>query len=184
VSLRYALVHLLSGEPLSGYDLAGRFRLSMANVWPAQHSQIYPELARLLADGWITQTGEGPRGRKVYKATPEGVDALRSWLRETQPDYSVRFEALLRVFCLWAVPTEEALALLARDRAEYARHLEQLQASLATIDWGASQARRAGRLTIDFGIRFSRALIEWIDWASEQIRSGALEPGGPLPVMP
>ena len=126
MSLRYALVHLLSGEPLSGYDLAGRFRLSMANVWPAQHSQIYPELAKLLADGWITQTGEGPRGRKVYKATPEGVDALRSWLRETQPDYSVRFEALLRVFCLWAVPTEEALALLARDRAEYARHLEQL----------------------------------------------------------
>ena len=184
MALRYALVHLLSGEPLSGYDLAQRVQRSTANVWPANHSQIYPELAKLLADGWIIQTGEGPRGRKVYQATPEGVDALRSWLRDTPPDYAVRFEAMLRVFCLWAVPKEEALALLARDRAEYARDLEQLQTNLATINWGASPAYRAGRLTFEFGMRFCRALIEWIDWASEQIRAGALEPGGPLPVMP
>jgi PadR family transcriptional regulator, regulatory protein AphA len=184
MSLRYALLDLLAGEPMSGYDLTRRFSESMANVWPAQHSQIYPELAKLAADGWITQTGEGPRGRKVYETTPTGLDALRTWLRDTQPDYAVRFEALLRVFALWALPSEEALALLARDRAEYTRHLTHMENALESVDWGSSPAHRASRLTIDFGVRFYSALIAWIDWAGDQIRAGVLKPGGPLPGPP
>jgi DNA-binding PadR family transcriptional regulator len=182
MSLRFALINLLAGEPMSGYDLARRFSVSMANAWPAHHSQIYPELAKLSAEGLIVQTAEGPRGRKVYEATPAGLDALRSWLRDTQPDYSMRFEALLRVFCLWALPNEEALTQLSRDRAEYARHLAQMEADVVEVDWSYSPARRAGRLTIDFGLRYYSALIDWIDWASEQIAAGTLEPGGPLPL--
>jgi hypothetical protein len=119
----------------------------------------------------------------VYETTPAGIDALRSWLRDTKPDCSVRFEALLRIFGLWALPTDEALALLARDRAEYARHLAQMEASLTDVDWGENQPRRTGRLAIEFGIRFYRTLVEWVDWASDHVRAGALEPGGPLPEL-
>jgi DNA-binding PadR family transcriptional regulator len=181
MSLRYGLLHLLADEPLSGYDLTGLFSKSMANVWPAQHSQIYPELAKLVADGLIAQTGEGPRGRKVYQTTPAGLEALRSWLRETKPDYSIRFEAMLRVFCLWAVPGDEAIQLLQRDRAEYVRHLEHMETAIVEIDWGSGQMHRGGRLAIEFGKRFYVALIGWIDWAIDQIAAGTLEPGGPLP---
>ena len=126
MSLRHGLLDLLAGEPMSGYDLARFFGASMGNVWPAQHSQIYPELAKLAAEGLISQTGEGARGRKVYETTPAGIDELRRWLRESQPDYSFRNEALLRVFCLWVLPIEEALESLARDRVEYVRHLDYI----------------------------------------------------------
>jgi DNA-binding PadR family transcriptional regulator len=181
MSLRHALLDLLADEPMSGYDLTRLFSVSLANVWPAQHSQIYPELARLTADGLIAQTGEGPRGRKVYQTTPAGQEALRSWLRDTEPDYSVRYEALLRVFCLWVLPTEEALAQLRRDRAEYVHHLEQIEESMESIDWATSPGQRASRLAIEFGRRFYQALIDWIDWAAEQVAAGSLQPGGPLP---
>lgn len=184
MSLRYGLLDLLAGQPMSGYDLTRHFSVSLANVWPAQHSQIYPELARLLADGLIEQTGEGPRGRKVYQTTPAGIDALRTWLRETPPDYSVRHEAQLRVFCLWALPRDEALAQLSRDRTEYERHLTQLETSIATVDWAANPVRRASRLAIEFGRRFYEAQLDWIDWAAEQIAAGTLQPGGPLPAGP
>jgi len=167
-------------EPMSGYDLSRYFAASMGNVWPAQHSQTYPELAKLSAEGLIAQTGEGPRGRKVYRTTPEGIEALRTWLRE-EPDYSVRFEALLRIFCLWAVPAEEAIGLLERDRREYVRHLEHIETALAHKDWSADRTSRGARLTIDFGRRFYAALIEWCDWAAEQVRVGSLQPGGPPP---
>jgi DNA-binding PadR family transcriptional regulator len=182
MSLRYGLLDLLAGEPMSGYDLSQYFARSMGNVWPAQHSQIYPELAKLVAEGLITQTGEGRRGRKLYRTTPEGVEALRTWIRTSDPDYSVRYEALLKMFCLWVLPTEEALAYLDRDRAEYGRHLEQIEMALETRDWAADPTTRASRLTIEFGRRFYRMQIEWIDWAAEQIAAGALQPGGPLPV--
>lgn len=181
MSLRHGLLDLLAAEPKSGYDLARYFEASMGNVWPAQHSQIYPELAKLVADGLITQTGEGARGRKVYQTTPAGIEELRSWLRNSGPDYSIRYEALLRVFCLWVLPEDEALEHLRRDRAEYARHLQSIEDSIADVDWGASPATRAARLTIEFGRRFYAAQVEWIDWAIEQISLGALAPGGPLP---
>jgi len=65
MSLRHGLLDLLAAEPRSGYDLSRYFEVSMGNVWPAQHSQIYPELAKLAAEGLIAQTGSGPRGRKL-----------------------------------------------------------------------------------------------------------------------
>jgi len=166
---------------MSGYDLSRYFAVSMGNVWPAQHSQIYPELARLTAEGLITQTGEGPRGRKIYQTTPQGIEALRAWMRDSKPDYQVRYEALLRIFCLWVLPTDEALAYLARDRKEYARHLEEMEQAIAEKDWGAHTTTRAARLTIEFGRRFYTNLVEWIDWATEQVAAGTLQPGGPLP---
>jgi DNA-binding PadR family transcriptional regulator len=181
MSLRYGLLDLLAAEPLSGYDLAQYFARSMGHVWPGQHSQIYPELARLASEGLIAQTGAGPRGRKVYQTTPAGLEALRAWLRHTEPDYQIRDEALLRIFCLWVLPTDEALAHLARDRAEYARQLEQLQKALDTADWAANPTTRASRLTIEFGQRFLTTAIDWIDWAAEQVAAGTLQPGGPLP---
>ena len=184
MSLRHALLNLLAGQPMSGYDLAQLFDRSMANVWPAQHSQIYPELGKLVASGLITQIAEGPRGRKVYETTPAGLDELRSWLRESGPDYSVRFEALLRVFCLWALPRDEALSLLGQDRAEYERHRAQMEAAITEVDWSESPYHRSARLTIDFGVRFYTTLIEWIDWAVIQIQAGALQPGGPVAPVP
>lgn len=181
MSLRHGLLDLLAGGPKSGYDLAQYFSASMGNVWPAQHSQIYPELAKLVSEGLITQTGVGPRGKKVYETTPNGLEALRSWLRHSEPDYSVRYEALLRVFCLWVLPKDEALALLDRDRAEYAGHLDQIDKAIATVDWASTQTTRGARLSIEFGRRFYAMQLEWIDWAAAQIASGTLEPGGPPP---
>jgi DNA-binding PadR family transcriptional regulator len=181
MSLRYGLVDLLSAEPRSGYDLAQYFTASMGHVWPAQHSQIYPELAKLVADGLIAQTGEGPRGRKVYQATPEGIEALRAWMREPDRDYSVRYEALLRVFCLWVLPEEEAIDYLRRDQREYQKHLDLIEEAIAGGDWGATPLSRAGRLSIEFGRRFYQAQVEWIDWAVEQVEAGILSPGGPIP---
>jgi len=180
MSLRHGLLDLLAGGPKSGYDLAQYFSASMGNVWPAQHSQIYPELAKLVSEGLITQTGEGPRGKKVYETTPAGLETLRSWLRDSEPDYSVRYEALLRVFCLWVLPQEEALAHLERDRAAYARHLDQIEKSIASVDWACTQTTRGARLSIEFGRRFYAMQLEWIDWAAEQVASGTLEPGGSL----
>ena len=150
-------------KPRSGYDLARVFSVSMANVWPAQHSQIYPELAKLLADGLIRQTGEGPRGRRIYQTSPAGLAELRSWLRDAEPDYSIRHPAQLRVFCMWALPTEEALALLDRDRAEYVRHLAQIDHALALASTGRPASSRASRLVIEFGRRFYALQIEWLE---------------------
>ena len=105
-------------------------------------------------------------------------------MRDAQPDYSIRDEALLRIFCLWVLPTAEALAYLDRDQSEYVRRLENIEKALANKDWAANPTTRASRLTIEFGQRFYTMRIEWIDWAATQIAAGTLQPGGPLPPAP
>jgi DNA-binding PadR family transcriptional regulator len=181
MSLHYALIGMLASEPMSGYDLTRRFSESLANVWPAQHSQIYPELARLVSDGMIEQTGEGPRGRKTYRATPEGVEALTEWMRFTEPDYDVRCESGLRGFFLWTLPPEEALAHLERDMEVYRGHVTNLEDKLQTVEWTMNGGTRSARLSVEMGLRYYRMLIEWAEWASAEIAAGALQADGPPP---
>jgi DNA-binding PadR family transcriptional regulator len=181
MSLHYALIGLLAAEPMSGYDLTRRFSESLANVWPAQHSQIYPELARLVSDGLIEQTGEGPRGRKTYQSTPAGVEALTEWMRFTKPDYDVRCESGLRGFFLWTLPPEEAVVHLRQDTEVYRKHLAELEDKVETTDWTVSGGARSGRLTAEMGLRYYRMLIEWAEWAAAEIDAGALQTDGPQP---
>jgi DNA-binding PadR family transcriptional regulator len=181
MSLRYALIGLLASEPMSGYDLTRRFSESLANVWPAQHSQIYPELARLVSDGMIEQMGEGPRGRKIYSSTPAGIEALRAWMRTTKPDYDVRCESGLRGFFLWTLTPEEAIDHLQQDIEVYRKHLAEMEAQVESVDWTASEGHRSGRITIEMGVRYYRMLIDWAEWAAAEIAAGALQPDGPPP---
>ena len=129
MSLRYALVGLLASRPSSGYELSKRFAVSMAHVWPVGHSQIYPELSRLLADGLIEQTEQGPRGAKDL--TPPRRQGWKpcgiGW--RPNPTTACRSDANLREFFLWALPPAEALAHLQRDADVYRQRLGELEKS-------------------------------------------------------
>ena len=84
------------------------FEQSLAYAWPASHSQIYPELARLLEAGLIEQAETGPRGSKTYALTDDGLAEIRRWLRETKPDRRGRSEGRVGP----ALPHADVLELL------------------------------------------------------------------------
>ncbi|MBA3333842.1 MAG: PadR family transcriptional regulator [Actinobacteria bacterium] len=117
MSLRHALLGALADQPRSGYELLKHFEQSLAYAWPASHSQIYPELGRLLSEQLIEQTAAGARGSKTYALTDTGLAEVRRWLRETEPDRRVRNDALLRMFFLWLLEPDEAREHLERERA-------------------------------------------------------------------
>ncbi|MFJ4226542.1 PadR family transcriptional regulator [Paenarthrobacter nicotinovorans] len=83
MSLRHAILALLSVEPMTGYDLAKRFGSSVGFVWHAPDSQIYPELRKMEKGGLLTaeEVSWGPRGKKTqYRITEEGRDVFREWM--------------------------------------------------------------------------------------------------------
>ena len=63
MSLRHALLGLLSVEPASGWDLLKRFEQSLAFVWPATQSQLYTELNRMTDAGLVEVGATGARNR-------------------------------------------------------------------------------------------------------------------------
>ncbi|MFF7649283.1 PadR family transcriptional regulator [Streptomyces sp. NPDC007983] len=169
MSLRHALLGLLSDRPASGYDLLKLFDTSLATVWPATQSQIYTELTKLARGGLITVAAEGPRGRKEYALTEEGMAELRRWLTETTPQRNTRSEILLRVFFLGVLTPGQAQTYLAELADMSAQGEESLRRLAESIDWDDDNLSSYGRIVLEYGLRFNAMRREWAEWAAGQI---------------
>ena len=136
VSLRYALLALLTAQPMTGYDLAKAFHVSVGHVWHAPDSQIYPELKRMLADELIV--GEsvpwGSNSTKTrYAITETGERAFTQWMGEAVECPHERDPAHLRAaYFEWAEPGA-AREVLQGHIAHYLERREQWQGQLDAI---------------------------------------------------
>ncbi|TQK44321.1 DNA-binding PadR family transcriptional regulator [Streptomyces sp. SLBN-118] len=169
MSLRHALLGLLSEHPASGYDLLKLFDTSLAAVWPATQSQIYTELSKLADAGLIVAATEGPRGRKEYALTDPGLAELRRWLTETQPQRNTRSDILLRVFFLGVLTPGQARAYLMELIEMSAQGEEDLRRLAESSDWGGDNLAVYGRIALEYGLRFNAMRRDWAEWAAAQI---------------
>ena len=178
MSLRHALLGALADQPRTGYALLKHFEQSLAYAWPASHSQIYPELARMLEDGLIEQTDSGARNSKTYAVTPAGIEEIGRWLR-TEPDRRVRSDAALRTFFLWLLEPVEAVAHLERERA-YSQSVLDEYLRIQAEPTGNNKKARTFRIALEGGIHFVEGRIAWLDEAIAEVGSKAwedLDPG-------
>ena len=160
MSLRHAMLGLLVLEPATGYELAQRFDLSLRNAWHAGHSQIYPELARLEAEGFAEVIGEGARRSRTWAATDAGRAELRRWLVDVEPGRAQRNETALRWFLVFLLPPEERRPILERELA----YVEQTTAELrAFAERKAAEGRTGGFVPVlDLGLRMNAVMADWL----------------------
>ena len=92
MSVRHALLALLSDGPKFGLQLRQDFEARTGEVWPLNVGQVYTTLQRLERDGLVAGEDSdddaaegGPR--KHFHITPAGTAELDHWLR-TPPDLS------------------------------------------------------------------------------------------------
>src|SRR5688500_9859829 len=168
MSLRFALLGALADRPRTGYELLKHFEQSLAYAWPASHSQIYPELARLRDDGLIERTGAGARNSKTYAVTDAGLAQVRHWRRDTEPDRRVRSDAALRTFFLWLLEPEEARDELERERSYWRERLAELEA-IEARPRGPGRKEQAFGIALEGGIRGIRTRLAWLDWAGREL---------------
>ncbi len=163
-----ALLGLLISEGgASGYTLAKSFSGSIDHVWKAGHSQIYPELVKMVEAGLVDVDEEHrPRGAKHYTATEEGRAALERWLLEVEPNRTVRNEIALRSFLMSLLTPEQALRLLEREREHYRRRAERLAELRNAL--AEEPGRGFGYFSAELGFRISTAIHEWAEWAREE----------------
>lgn len=129
MSLRNALLALLTADSMTGYDLVKSFRASASLVWHAPDSQIYPQLRKMEREGLI-RGEEVPWGehttKRRYSITEEGLAAFRDWMNTTLEYSRERDPAHLKAaYFEWATP--EAA------RAQLQAHLEHYRARL--VQW-------------------------------------------------
>jgi PadR family transcriptional regulator AphA len=157
MSLRYSLLGLLERQPSTGYDLARMFDLSLRTVWPARHSQIYPELARLEDAGLVTVVERGARGSKTYAITDEGRADLRRWLVEAEPDRSQRNESGLRLFLGQLLSGADRRTVFERDLAYLEVEQRSLRELYDRLDPGEPFAAQ-----VELGLRTNEVTLAWL----------------------
>ncbi len=178
-TLGYALLGLLAERPLSGYDLAQQMKTPVGFFWHARHSQIYPELARLEADGMVTHAVVEQYDRpdkKLYTITEAGLATLKEWLVTPTAITPIRDELVLKAYNLGLADPQQAIALF---RAEELRHREQLANYEVSMEWcmqtySSEQFRfdspgYGNYLTLRRGIGYEREYVEWCAWIVEQL---------------
>ena len=82
MSVRHALLALLTEGPKYGHQLRVEFEAGTGEVWPLNVGQVYTTLQRLERDGLVASddaTGDGPQ--KVFRITKAGKDEVAAWLR-------------------------------------------------------------------------------------------------------
>jgi DNA-binding PadR family transcriptional regulator len=172
MSLKHALLGLLTYHPMTGYELKQFFDSSIQHFWNAELSQIYPTLKTLEEHGFVdkhVEVQENRPNRKVYQITEAGRDELLRWVREPQMPANLRDPFLIKVFFGSEVPAEDILVLLRRQMEEQQMVLAFADTVLRDRIKHADKEHFTPRhslywtLTLELAIAYRRAYIDWCE---------------------
>jgi DNA-binding PadR family transcriptional regulator len=170
-TLKYAILGLLCRNPHTGYDLAKAFDAALGNFWHVGHSQIYPELKKLLTDGLVEYSTviQGEKlEKKLYTITEAGRGDFMEWLLQDEPlDPTPKDKFGLRVYLSDMISDDELLRHLESQLVKRRQKLDGLNTMLEDNfselkSTGLTKARRGDYLVLRKAILRENAYIEWL----------------------
>ena len=183
MSVRHALLALLSAGPKYGLQLREEFEAKTGEVWPLNVGQVYTTLQRLERDGLVESDETGDEGpQKGFRITGAGETELAGWLR-TPPDLASppRDELVMKILVATQVPGVDVHEVIQAHR----RYLVQLMQQWTRIkeEEGGSDLHLA--LVVDAELFRLDAVVRWLDAADGRLKRAAADPvpaSGPAPL--
>jgi DNA-binding PadR family transcriptional regulator len=172
MSIRHALLALLSEGPKYGLQLRQEFESRTGEVWPLNVGQVYTTLQRLERDGLIASDevadDEGPQ--KGFRITQEGAEELAQWLR-TPPDFSSppRDELVIKVLVALGLPGVDVHDVVQVHR----RYLVELMQQWTRLKEDESLLDLSFALVVDAELFRLDSLIRWLDTADGRLKRAA-----------
>jgi len=174
MSVRHALLALLSEGPKYGLQLREEFEARTGEVWPLNVGQVYTTLQRLERDGLVESDDEGQDGpQKGYRITAAGGQELTQWLR-TPSDMSSppRDELVMKVLVALRVPGTNVADVIQVHR----RYLVQLMQQWTRIKETEAETDMSLGLVADAELFRLDAVVRWLDAADGRIKRAEAEP--------
>ena len=169
MSVRYAVLALLSEGPKYGLQLRQEFESRTGEVWPLNVGQVYTTLQRLERDGLVESDdpeGDGPQ--KGFRITPAGGRELAEWLHTppgTMPP--PRDELVIKVLValrVHGVDVHELIQVHRRHLVELMQHYTHVKAEASEDDVGLG-------LVVDAELFRLQAVVRWLDAADTRMAS-------------
>jgi DNA-binding PadR family transcriptional regulator len=179
MSVRHALLALLTEGPKYGLQLRQEFEARTGEVWPLNVGQVYLTLQRLERDGLIeSDDAERDGPQKTFRITPGGADELTDWLR-TPPDLSIppRDELVIKVLVALRLPGVDVPELLQQHR----RPVVELMQRYTHIKAEARPDDVSLSLIADAELFRLESVVRWLDAADTRLQQLSPEGGGESP---
>src|SRR6266852_3876114 len=179
MSVRHALLALLSEGPKYALQLRQEFEARTGEVWPLNVGQVYTTLQRLERDGLVESDDAGDDGpQKGFRITPDGEQELAGWLR-TPPDLASppRDELVMKVLVAMRVPGTDVHEVIQVHR----RYLVQLMQQWTRIKEDEAQSDLNLALVVDAELFRLDAVVRWLDTADGRLKRAAADPPPPAP---
>ncbi len=168
MSVRHALLALLSEGPKYGLQLGQEFEARTGDVWPLNMGQVYTTLQRLERDGLVESDGADEDGpQKGFRITAAGAEELQAWLR-TPPDTSAppRDELVIKMLIAIRLPGVDVLDMVQVHR----RHLVETMHHYTRLKEEAGEHDIGLLLVADSEIFRLDAVVRWLDAAEARIK--------------
>jgi DNA-binding PadR family transcriptional regulator len=186
VSVRHALLALLSEGPKYGLQLRQEFEARTGEVWPLNVGQVYTTLQRLERDGLVESDGSDEGPQKGFRITDPGRAELSGWLR-TPPDLSSppRDELVIKILVAVQLRDVDVHAVVQVHR----RYLVQLMQEWTRLKQYAAAQDLGFGLAVDAELFRLDAMVRWLDAADGRIKRTSVElvdssATGALPKVP
>ena len=185
MSVRHALLALLSEGPKYGLQLREEFEARTGEVWPLNVGQVYTTLQRLERDGMVETANEGSAPvehdapgapQKAYRITPAGSAELDQWLR-VPPDLSSppRDELVMKVLVAITVPGTDVHEIIQAHRT----YLVQLMQEWTRLKEDSGGSDLAFSLVVDAELFRLDSVVRWLDAADGRLRRARAEGWAP-----
>jgi DNA-binding PadR family transcriptional regulator len=171
VSVRHALLALLSEGSKYGLQLRDEFEANTGQVWPLNGGQVYTTLQRLERDGLVAALGDAgdlvPGPQKAYRITEAGLAELARWLR-VPPDLSTppRDDLVVKVLIAVRVPGTDVSEVIQAHR----RYLVQLMQEWTRLKDDDNGQDLAFALVVDSEMFRLESVVRWLDAAEIRLR--------------
>lgn len=176
MSLKHAILAVLSHSDQTGYDLTREMDGSIANFWPATHQQVYLELKKLDELGFVHFKEKEQRGKpakKIFSITRSGLAELKDWIAEPSEAVTSKDQLLVKLFASHLVSKEviqkELLRLQELHQAKLSEYLEIERAHFSRKKIPSDVM--AQYLTLRRGILYEQSWLKWCEECLERIGS-------------
>ncbi|MFE3024265.1 PadR family transcriptional regulator [Nocardia tengchongensis] len=153
-----SLLGFLHTGEMSGWDLVALAQDRIGDFWTITQSQVYRELATMHQLGLVDKGASGARDRTPYRITEDGREAFAEWIARDPGAETIRVPLLLTLSFGEFVDAGRLERIVAAGRTV---HEQRLSGYLSGHD--EQRMSPYERATLDFGIRYERAVLEWFD---------------------
>lgn len=158
-----SLLGFLHLGPLTGWDLVATAQMVIGDFWSITQSQVYRELAAMADAGLVEAGVRGPRERRPYALTDAGRAAFADWVNRQPGEETIRFPLLLTMAFGRHLAPARLAAFLAHHRALHEARLSAYAEQQAAAQAAGDDVDPFALATLDFGLTYERAVIDWFD---------------------